>query len=251
VSLANAQPDLITARNDYRIGIEQLRQSLGVPSLPAGITAPFPEIVGSLDVTPEKFELDPALTSAHQRRPEILRLAKLHESGEQSVVTAKSNYYPNLSAFGTYEWAGLGLAQGGTLNSNGWLVGLQSNWSIFDGRATAGRVRQARSQYEQARLTLASEELSVDVEVRQSLSALEEAAELVAASKKTVGQAEEALRLANARYHAGTATQLDVLTSQVSLTQARTNELQANYTYLVALASLKKAIGAGDALVGD
>jgi outer membrane protein TolC len=129
-------------------------------------------------------------------------------------------------------------------------VGLQSSWSIFDGRATAGRVRQARSLVEQARLSYSSQELAIDVEVRQALSSLEEAAELVAASKKTVGQADEALRLANARYHAGTATQLDVLTSQVALTQARTNELQANYTYLVASAAMRKAVGRSDALVG-
>ena len=77
------------------------------------------------------------------------------------------------------------------------------------------------------------------------------AAELVAASKKTVGEADEALRLANARYHAGTATQLDVLTSQVSLTQARTNELQASYTYLTAAAAMRKAVGQSDALVNN
>ena len=72
----------------------------------------------------------------------------------------------------------------------------------------------------------------------------------MAASRQTVEQAEEALRLANTRFAAGTATQLDVLNSQVSLTQARTNELQANYTYLVAVAALRDAMGFGDALAG-
>ncbi len=251
VSLANAQPDLITARNDYRISIEQLRQSLGVPAGPRGTPTVFPEVVGTLDVTQESYELDSALTAAHEHRPELTSLSRRQEAGEQSVVTAKSNYYPNLAAVGEYEWIGIGQAQGSNYNANGWLVGLQSSWSIFDGRATAGRVRQARSLVEQAHLSYSSEELAIDVEVRQALSSLEEAAELVAASKKTVGEADEALRLANARYHAGTATQLDVLTSQVSLTQARTNELQANYTYLVASAAMRKAVGRSDALVGN
>jgi outer membrane protein TolC len=199
VSLANVQPDLITARNDYRIAIEQLRQSLGVPAGPRGTAAVFPEVVGSLDVAPENYELDSALAQARERRPELLSLSKRQEGGEQLVVTARSNYYPNLAAFGSYEWVGAGEAQGGNYNANGWLFGLQSSWAIFDGRATAGRVRQARSQLEQARLSYASEQLAIDVEVRQALSALDEAAELVAASKKTEGQADEALRLANAR----------------------------------------------------
>ena len=34
VALANAQPDLIAARNNFRIAIEQLRQSLGVQPTP-------------------------------------------------------------------------------------------------------------------------------------------------------------------------------------------------------------------------
>ena len=251
VSLANVQPDLITARNDYRIAIEQLRQSLGVPAGPRGTAVAFPEVVGSLDVAPESFDLGLALVLAHDNRPELLSISKRQEAGEQGIVSAKSTYYPNLAAFGTYEWLGAGQAQGNMFNANGWIVGLQSSWAIFDGRATAGRVRQAKSLLEQTRLSYSSEELAIDVEVRQSLSSLEEAGELVAASKKTVGQADEALRLANARYHAGTATQLDVLTSQVSLTQARTNALQANYTYLTADAAMRKAVGRSDALVSD
>jgi len=251
VSLANAQPDLITARNEYRIAIEQLRQSLGVPAGPRGAATVFPEVIGSLDVTQESYALDSALASAHEQRPELTSLSRRREAGEQSVATARSTYYPSVAAFGEYEWLGVGLSQGSNLSANGWLVGLQSSWSIFDGRATEGRVRQARSLVEQARISYSSEELAIDVEVRQALSSLEEAAELVAASKKTVGQADEALRLANARYHAGTATQLDVLTSQVSLTQARTNELQANYTYLVASAAMRKAVGRSDAIVGN
>ena len=66
---------------------------------------------------------------------------------------------------------------------------------------------------------------------------------------KVIDQAEEALRLADAKFHAGSATQLDVLTSQVSLEQAKTDQLTANYNYLVALANVRKAIGLSDALV--
>jgi len=82
--------------------------------------------------------------------------------------------------------------------------------------------------------------------VRQAYSSLQEADELVQATLKTVDQARESLRLATARFNAGTATQLDVLTSQVALSQARLNELQAKYNYNVALAAMRKAIGQGD-----
>ena len=85
--------------------------------------------------------------------------------------------------------------------------------------------------------------------MRQALSSLQEAGELVTASRQTIEQAAEELRLAEAKFHAGSATQLDVLTSQVSLTQAKTDQLTANYNYLVALANVRKAVGLSDALV--
>ena len=250
VALANAQPDLITARNNYRIASEQLRQSLGVPA-GIGSSATFTEVVGSLDATPAAVDTDTALASAHEHRPELLRIEKQRAAAEEAVTGAKSGYYPSLSAYGGYEVGGVHLvgtssAAGGNYNANGWLAGVQSSWSIFDGRTTQGKVQQADAALNQARLAYASEELSIDVEVRQALSSLQEAGELVDASQKTVSQAEEALRLANERFKAGAATQLDVLTSQTALTQTRTNQLQANYNYLVAVASLRKAMGMGD-----
>jgi outer membrane protein TolC len=251
VSLANAQPDLITARNDYRVAIEQLRQSLGAPAASGLGAPPFPEVQGTLDYTPTTYDLDAALASAHEHRPELQRLDKLAEAGEESVTGARSTYYPNVGLYGGYEWGGIGLAQGGTFSGAGWLVGVQSSWAIFDGRLTAGKVIQAKSQLRQARLSRSQEDLAVDTEVRQALSAWEEARELVTASQQTVEEAVEALRLADSRFKAGSATQLDVLTSQVALTQARTNQIQANYNYLVAVAGMRKAMGLGDALVSD
>jgi outer membrane protein len=246
VYLANAQPNLIAARNDYRIAIEQLRLALGTPT-----SAVFPDVTGDLTVELTSFDQTSALGAAHAHRPELQKLDKSAAAAEENVTTARSTYFPAVQAFGSYEWNGLNFVSPGlgSVTANGWTVGLQSQWSIFDGKATSGKVRQARSQLEQARLSRAQEELEVDLEVRQALSTHQEAGELVTATRQTVEQAEEALRLAEARYHAGSATQLDVLTSQVSLTQAKTDALVANYNYLVAVANVRRAIGSSDALV--
>jgi outer membrane protein TolC len=139
VSLANAQPDLITARNDARVAIEQLRQSLGAPAASGLGAGAIPDVQGTLDYTAQEFELEAALASAHEHRPELLRLDKLADAGEQSVVGARSTYYPNVGLYGGYEWGGVGLAQGGSFSGNGWLVGAQASWSIFDGRLTQGK----------------------------------------------------------------------------------------------------------------
>jgi outer membrane protein TolC len=251
VALANGQPPLIQARNDYRIAIEQLRQVLGFVTNYGPTATKVPEFVGTLEVGPPPgYQLTDALAAAHANRPELQQLARLENSGEQNVKANRAAYQPEIDLVGSYNWIRNPLTSAAwNERLEGWIAGVQAQWNIFDGRATAGRVVQARSQLEQAKLSLAEATLSVEVQVRQAYSSLIEAWELVQASVKTVEQAQEALRLANVRYDAGTATQLDVLTSQVALTEARLNELQADYTYNVAQATMRQAVGQPDEFV--
>jgi outer membrane protein TolC len=245
VAMANGRPPLIQARNTYRISIEQFRQALGLVTNPAAGAQPL-NLAGTLDYVPSDFDLDSALSAARTNRPELLRYARLQTSQEQNIKVARADYWPTLDVFGGYQVKKKTFSTDLDSTLDGWLVGLQSSWAIFDGRATAGRVAQAHSLAEQSHLTLLNEQLSVEVEVRQAYSTFEEASELVAASAKTIEQAEEAVRQAHVRYTSGTATQLDVLSSQVDLTTARTNQLEANYNYDVAVAGLRRAMGQAD-----
>lgn len=245
VAVANAKAPLITARNDYRLAIETLRQSLGFTTNKPDSLRKIPDFLGTLDFTPVNFDLQAAFEAAHANRPDLERLTKLMDARTESVATVRANSYPSLSAFG-------GLTHRTDFSGdpvNGWLVGVQSQWNIFDGRATAGRVVQARSLLEQTRLTLTEARLAVEVEVRRAFSQWQQASELAEASQKVVEQASEAVRLANARYGAGTSTQLDVLQAQVDLTTARTNQIQAYHGYNVAVAALRKATGRADEFV--
>lgn len=249
VALANAQPALITARNDHRLAIEELRRSLGFTNIDESTVAKAPEFLGTLDFTPASYELRSALSTARESRPDLQRLLKLESAAEQGVTVRRAGYVPEVSVYGAYDWRMNSTGSSSLSNArDGWTLGLQSSWDIFDGRATAGRVSQARSQLELAKLAVAEARLSVDVDVRRAISTFQQATELAEASKKVVEQAEEAVRLANARFSAGTATQLDVLTSQVDLTTARLNQLQAYYSYNVAVADVRRAMGLGDEL---
>jgi len=250
VALANGQPPLIQARNDYRVAIEQLRQLLGFTSASGADVARVPEFAGTLEAgAPVTLQLADALAAARAHRPELQQLAKLEQSAEQNVTANRAGFLPEVDLVGGYAWErGPVLADWGSRH-DGWTAGLQASWNIFDGRATAGRVVQAKSQLEQSKLTLANTTLAIEVQVRQAYSSLTEAWELVQATGKSVEQAQEALRLANVRYAAGAATQLDVLTSQVALTQARVNQLQAFYNYSVARAAIRQAMGEADEFV--
>ena len=249
VAVANAQPELIRARNGYRIAIDELRQALGYSNPRAESVRKLPEFVGTLDFNPVNYDLQEAIAQARAGRPELQRLEKLELAREAAVKVAKSDYQPDLALVGGYELRKHNFSNRFRESLDGWSIGLQSNWAVFDGRATAGRVAQARSQLNQARLQTSESTLAVEVEVRRAHSSLQEAAELAESATKVVAQAEEALRLADARYAAGTATQLDVLEARVSLTESRNNQLQANYSHNVAIAAMRKAVGAADPFV--
>jgi len=247
VAVANAKVPLITARNNYRLAIEALRLALGLTTPPAAAGRNEPAFVGTLDFTPRQFDRIAALEAARANRPDLARLSRLADSREEAVTAARSGGLPTVSAYGG--WA---LRKGPTGSfgdsSNGWLLGVQSDWAIFDGRATQGRVAQARSAFAQTQLALGEARLAVEVEVSRAHSQWQQASELAEASARVVEQATEAVRLANARYNAGTGTQLDVLSAQVDLTTARTNQIQAYYGYNVAVAALRKAMGQPDEL---
>lgn len=249
VAVANAQAPLIRARNQYRIAIDELRRTLGFSNLDPAEVNKVPEFLGSLDFTPIPYDLQSSIRTALSARPELQRLAKFEQAREVGIDLQKAGYRPDLAVVGGYQVRKAGDSDRFSDSVDGWTIGLQSSWAIFDGRATRGRVAQARSQLEQARLTTAEQILAVEVEVRRAISSLQEGAELAEAAQKVVQQAEEALRLADARYAAGSATQLDVLETRVALTEARTNQIEANYRYNVAVATLRRALGDADALI--
>lgn len=247
VALANARTPLITARNDYTLAIEELRRSLGYVTTGGTDLTAVPEFLGTLEFNPASFELSSALVTAREQRPDLQRLTKLVAAAEESVTARRAGYLPSLSAFGAYDWR-RAPASSTRSSLDGWTIGLQSEWDIFDGRATAGRVAQSRSYLEQARLALAEAQLTADVDVRRAISTFQQSAELAETSKKVIEQAAEAVRLANARYSAGTATQLDVLTSQVDYTTAQLNQLETYFAYNVSIATARRAMGLSDEL---
>jgi outer membrane protein len=211
----------------------------------------LPEFLGELVYEPTSIELPAALESARANRPELQQLYKLEQAAEKNVTAAKGSYYPSLGVGAGYQIKKSSAYDDLGKTREGWNAIVQGSWSVFDGRATAGRVAQARSALAQMKLSTAEQQLAIDVEVRRAHSALQEASELVTASKAVVEQAAESIRLAKARFGAGTATQLDVLQAQVAFTDASTNEVEALYNHTVALASLRKAMGVADAFAPE
>src|SRR5690606_34059135 len=168
-----------------------------------------PEFIGDLDIEPVSFDLAASIDTARANRPELMRLSKLYEAREAGVKIANSGRLPTLALVGGYEVRKATLSDSFRDSLDGWTVALQSNWAIWDGRGHRRSIDSELSLQELARMQLDVATIGVEVEERRVLSVLNEASDRADAAVKVVEQADEALRLANARYGAGTATQLD------------------------------------------
>jgi outer membrane protein len=243
VEVANARPRLIRARNDFRIGKHNLANLLGL-HVPKESTEDIPlTLSGKLEAEPYRLDLPRALALALEQRTELGALRKAEALRKEGIVSARAGYKPSLQAFGGYDGHNSTLSQDLGHDDYGWIAGVQLNWSIFDGFATRGRVKQASALYERAAVDLDDTSRRIELEVRTAYSNLMEADEVLKSQEKVVEEAEEALRLASARSDAGTGTQLDVLSAQTALTEARTTQVQALHDYAAARARLERAVG--------
>lgn len=243
VELANENPKLIQARNSYRISKNNLLNLLGV-NLPQSVWADVPlELSDSLQAVPLPLDLPAALASALTNRPELGALRKAEALRLEDLVVAKAGFKPSAQVFGGYEWTSLPYGNDLSADLYGWIAGAQLSWNIFDSGLTRGRIMESRANYERARLDVDDRRRQIELEVRTAYSDFIEAREVLESQKEVVGEAEEALRLAEARFGAGSGTELDVLDAQTALTQARTTQAQSLHDYSVARARLERAAG--------
>ena len=171
-------------------------------------------------------------------------LRKAESLRKEDIVNARASYKPSLQAYAGYEGHNSILQTDLNTDLHGWIAGVQLSWDIFDGGVAYGRIKQARALHEKAEVDLEDAGRRIELEVRTAFSNFREADEVLKSQEKVVEEGEEALRLAKARNEAGTATQLDVLSAQTALTEARTTQIQALHDYAVARARLERAVGA-------
>lgn len=240
VALSNQYPVLISAQNNYRISQLQLAKTLGLDFDPArGDGAPL-EAIGELLYQPRSIPLDLAIELAKERRPFLKQQKATVLSNAQQVNVARAGYFPQLNVSAGEEFRSSPLSEDISAVRSGYVLGGTGTWAIWDWGATYGQVKQARAVLEQSKITLDDANRQVELEVQQADSNLKQSAELVKATEQSVGQAEEALRLASARLSAGAGTQLEVLNSRVEVTLSQSNRLQALYNYNTALAEFDR-----------
>ena len=242
VSLSNEEPAVFQARDDLRTSYISLAQLLGVDLKPGELRPAF-RIRGSLASRPGHPDLAECLHRAEAQRPEVLARKIELESAQRQITVEKAGTRPRVDVFASYDVFSEPSTISKNDNYNGYTIGVQGTWQVFDGGATLGRVRAQRArvlaigdQLRQARLTAQSE-------VRVAFESLLQAERTLASQGGNSQAAEETLRLLTTNVGAGLSTQLDLLQGRLDLTRAQTTRLNALFAYHSAQARLLRAMG--------
>lgn len=244
VEAANIRPELIRAKNAFRISTWRLAKTLGLTFVESRAADLPLEAVGDLGTVSKPGDLVAAVQLAKAERAflKVQRLSIL--SAAEQIKLELAGYKPRLDATGGLTARNSSVSDNLDDTVHGWFFGVAGSWNIFDGLETRGRVMQARAALEQARILYEDSVRQVELEVQEAFANVLEGIELIESQEKNVEQAQEALRLANERFNAGAGTQLEILDARTALTAAQTNVLEARYTYYVARADLDRATGA-------
>jgi outer membrane protein len=232
VRLAQAREDLIRVQNGVQLAIAGLNTAIGEDLIePTGISAPAP----SADLPP--LPLPDA--AGIENRPELQNARRQTLIKEQEYKDALSDYYPTVSAFGSYD------LDSGTLSEfeNSYTVGVMAEWEFFSGFRTDSGVRRANREWQAARKdeTRLRDQLRLDLQ-RARIQA-QEARQRLEVARVSVDSARESLRITQVRYREGAANITELLTAQVGLTASRSRVVAAYYEYRIALSNVKRAQG--------
>ncbi|MFH2036218.1 MAG: TolC family protein [Candidatus Zixiibacteriota bacterium] len=242
VEKMNLEPQLIAVESQKNILTKQLKSFLGYP-LDENIVL----LSDFSDTTLAGLVSMNELTAkAIGSRPEMKQATLQKQGYKNAIRIAKGDWlYPSVyfnTAYGI-----TGSSDNFKLNdrnsSNSWSASLMVSVPLFDGGRSIGEVRKAKTDYHQAQLSELQMRDDIKLEVEQAYDALLEAKKSLDVVQETIIHAEEGMRIANLRYKTGVGTQLEILSAQTALTDAKTNMAGAIYNFRLAKAALKKASG--------
>jgi outer membrane protein TolC len=199
------------------------------------------ELPETLEPRPEGDQtLESLVEQAVASRPDLEAAESRARTAERMIRIQKAGYLPEVGLVGSYEANAEDFVGGDGTN---WSVMAAARFTVFDGRATRARVRQARERHDGARRMNEFLRHAVGLEVRQAWYEVQAARKRLEQTVRAVEMSGESLRIVEDRYREGLVTLVELLEAENALTRARTREVAARRDLLTGQATLDLAVG--------
>jgi outer membrane protein TolC len=233
VQLANDRQALLEAQNACQQTLLMLARNLGMnPGTALELAEPLR--FQAIDQANPDGLLDRALES----RADYLSLMTQRQSLLEQQRANRARYYPRVSLSGNIGELGRSI---GSVETTGMLQG-QIDFTIFD-RDRAGEAQQIAGRLKRVDDQIADLRRGVDEQVREALLALDSSTQQVSVAGDGQTLAGRELQLAQDRFSAGTANNVEVVTAQDQLARAQENYILAVSGHVDAKYALARALG--------
>ncbi len=140
----------------------------------------------------------------------------------------KMAFLPRLNAFGSYEMYDNKVFQG---NANGYIIGAQLSWDIFQGSKRFGKAQKSKAEFEKSKLAYNQYVSKSNLELNKVKRQLVDAKNSLELTKLAVEQSEESLRIRKNRFKEGLEKTADLLMAETQFAQKQLEYYQTIYQY--------------------
>lgn len=183
---------------------------------------------------------------AREHNPDLQAAQKSYETARAASRQVKSAFVPAVDLFASYSDVDRDSAgnifvsqQNGTTTS----VGIEANWSLFNGGRTYAASKQASYRAAAAQDVAVGTEKQIVNETRTAYMNVAADSYRVEARKQAVASSEASLEATQAGYEVGTRNIVDVLLAQRNMYAAKRDYAAARYDYVINSLRLKAASG--------
>lgn len=233
VDLSNAKLEMLKAENAFLLARILLANSMGLKDV-----VPFQLIDDLLSAETDNPEIEKALESAFQNRPDLKALSIQRAAAAKTMELTKRGHYPLISANANYSLAG----DKYPLDSS-WYVGGTLSLPIFSGFLVKNQIEEAAANIAVLDAKIETLKQNIRLEVVQAYLNLQDAAARIVAAGFSIRKAEENVDLAVGRYTHGVGNPIEVADALLALNQTRLAHLAALYDRKVSRSNLEKATG--------
>ena len=184
-------------------------------------------------------------SSLLERRPDIRQAEENLVAANAQIGVARAAYFPQISLTGSAGYESTALTNLFTGPAGIWTLVGNLTQPIFEGGRLKSNVRLAEAQRERLLLTYQQTIQGAFRDVSNALIAYRKYRELGIQQQHLLESAQDAARLSEARFKAGTTDYLEVLTNETNSFSAELALAQAQGNELNALVQLYLALGGG------